>query len=234
LVSQKQSRDQIATRVAELLSLVDLTEHADKYPAQLSGGEQQRVALVRALAPSPGLLLLDEPLSALDAKVRARLRCEIRAVQSRLGVTTIMVTHDQEEAQTIADRIFVMNAGQIEQMGAPSEIYDAPLSFFVADFIGVMNFFRLRSSTRRMLNAGAISSLAIPRDIYPDSLCRWRCALKISCLRTAKAMNRIASALSFRTLNRSAHSFASISTLSLWRVMKSASMFAKTWPRNCT
>ena len=140
LVNQRLGRDAVQRRVDELLSLVDLSSHADKYPAQLSGGEQQRVALARALAPSPGLLLLDEPLSALDAKVRARLRREIRDIQDRLGVTTIMVTHDQEEAQTMADRIFVLNAGRIEQMGTPSEIYDAPATPFVADFIGVMNF----------------------------------------------------------------------------------------------
>ena len=140
LVNQRLGRDAVQRRVDELLSLVDLSGHADKYPAQLSGGEQQRVALARALAPSPGLLLLDEPLSALDAKVRARLRREIRDIQDRLGVTTIMVTHDQEEAQTMADRIFVINAGRIEQMGTPSEIYDAPATPFVADFIGVMNF----------------------------------------------------------------------------------------------
>ena len=140
LVNQRMSRDAIGRRVDELLALVDLSGHTDKYPAQLSGGEQQRVALARALAPSPGLLLLDEPLSALDAKVRARLRREIRDIQDRLGVTTIMVTHDQEEAQTMADRIFVLDAGRIEQMGTPSEIYDAPATPFVADFIGVMNF----------------------------------------------------------------------------------------------
>ena len=140
LVNQKMERGAVGRRVDELLSLVDLTGHAAKYPAQLSGGEQQRVALARALAPSPGLLLLDEPLSALDAKVRARLRREIRDIQTRLDVTTIMVTHDQEEAQTMADRIFVMNAGRIEQAGTPSEIYDAPATPFVADFIGVMNF----------------------------------------------------------------------------------------------
>ena len=140
LVNQRVGRDAVERRVDELLSLVDLSEHAAKYPAQLSGGEQQRVALARALAPSPGLLLLDEPLSALDAKVRARLRREIRDIQNRLGVTTIMVTHDQEEAQTMADRIFVLDAGRIEQMGTPSEIYDAPATPFVADFIGVMNF----------------------------------------------------------------------------------------------
>ena len=130
----------ISRRVRELLELVGLLDHTAKYPVQLSGGEQQRVALARALAISPSLLLLDEPLSALDAKVRAHLRREIRNIQDRLGVTTIMVTHDQEEAQTMADRIFVMNAGRVEQMGTPTEIYDCPATPFVADFIGVMNF----------------------------------------------------------------------------------------------
>ena len=141
LVNKGMSKAEIEARVNELLELVGLVDHAPKYPGQLSGGEQQRVALVRALATSPGLLLLDEPLSALDAKVRAHLRREIRAIQDRLGVTTIMVTHDQEEAQTMADRIFVMNGGRIEQMGTPDDIYDEPATPFVADFIGVMNFF---------------------------------------------------------------------------------------------
>ena len=124
----------------ELLEMVGLAEQGDKYPAQLSGGQQQRVALARALATSPGLLLLDEPLSALDAKVRVHLRHEIRQLQRRVGVTTIMVTHDQEEALTIADRIVVMNHGVIEQVGTPVEVYRRPASAFVADFIGVMNF----------------------------------------------------------------------------------------------
>ena len=127
-------------RVHELLDMMGLVEHAAKYPAQLSGGQQQRVALARALATSPGLLLLDEPLSALDAKVRVYLRHEIKQLQRRLGVTTIMVTHDQEEALTMADRIVVMNHGAIEQIGTPLEIYRSPASAFVADFIGVMNF----------------------------------------------------------------------------------------------
>lgn len=140
LVNNKTARVEIDEKVSELLALVGLSDHAGKYPGQLSGGEQQRVALVRALATSPGLLLLDEPLSALDAKVRAHLRREIREIQDRLGVTTIMVTHDQEEAQTMADRIFVMNQGRIEQTGTPSEIYEQPETPFVADFIGVMNF----------------------------------------------------------------------------------------------
>ena len=140
LINKKLAKSHIEERVAGLLSLVDLTLHAHKYPSQLSGGEQQRVALVRALAISPGLLLLDEPLSALDAKVRAHLRREIRELQKSLGVTTVMVTHDQEEAQTMADRIFVMSHGRLEQTGTPNQIYDAPASPFVADFIGVMNF----------------------------------------------------------------------------------------------
>ena len=140
LTSRGMKRADIDKRVKELLDLVGLPDSGAKYPAQLSGGQQQRVALARALATSPGLLLLDEPLSALDARVRVRLRHEIRSVQRRLGLTTIMVTHDQEEALTMADRIVVMNHGVIEQVGTPSEIYRAPTTPFVADFVGTMNF----------------------------------------------------------------------------------------------
>ena len=154
LVNKKMASADMAARVTELLGLVGLASHADKYPGQLSGGEQQRVALVRALATSPGLLLLDEPLSALDAKVRAHLRREIRGIQDRLGVTTIMVTHDQEEAQTMADRIFVMNDGRIEQRGSPDEIYDQPATPFVADFIGVMNFLPVTVGDSTTVNCG--------------------------------------------------------------------------------
>jgi len=136
----KVSKQDIEKRVSELLDLVGMPDQADKYPAQLSGGQQQRVSLARALAISPGLLLLDEPLSALDAKVRAMLRNEITDLQRKLGVTTIMVTHDQEEALTMADRIVVMNHGVIEQVGTPMEIYSQPATAFVADFIGTMNF----------------------------------------------------------------------------------------------
>ncbi len=132
----------LARRIHELLELVGLQGMGRKYPAQLSGGQQQRVALARAMALSPSLLLLDEPLSALDAKVRVRLRGEIRELQRRLGVTTIMVTHDQEEALTMADRIMVMNQGVLVQFGGPQEIYDWPNSPFVASFIGAMNFLR--------------------------------------------------------------------------------------------
>jgi iron(III) transport system ATP-binding protein len=140
LENRKLPRREVQERVRELLELVGLTGQDDKYPAQLSGGEQQRVALARALATSPGLLLLDEPLSALDAKVRVYLRHEVRQLQRRLGITTIMVTHDQEEALTMADRIVVMNHGAIVQVGTPLEIYRAPATPFVADFVGTMNF----------------------------------------------------------------------------------------------
>jgi iron(III) transport system ATP-binding protein len=140
LVSRRQSRAQITARVAELLALVGMPDAGPRFPAQLSGGQQQRVALARALATAPGLLLLDEPLSALDARVRLRLRHEIKALQRRLGVTTIMVTHDQEEALTMADRIVVMNQGAIEQVGTPQQVYAAPATAFVADFVGAMNF----------------------------------------------------------------------------------------------
>lgn len=140
LKNQKLPKAQIAARVAELLQLVGLQGLDRRYPAQLSGGQQQRVALARALALSPGLLLLDEPLSALDARVRANLRSEIKSLQRRVGVTAIMVTHDQEEALTMADRIVVMNHGHIVQIGTPLEIYQQPATPFVADFVGQMNF----------------------------------------------------------------------------------------------
>ncbi|MBM3548507.1 MAG: putative 2-aminoethylphosphonate ABC transporter ATP-binding protein [Alphaproteobacteria bacterium] len=140
LVSRGKSRAEIQARVAELLALVGLPDSGAKYPAQLSGGQQQRVALARALAISPGLLLLDEPLSALDARVRQHLRQELKDLQRKLGITTIMVTHDQEEALALADRIVVMNHGVIDQVGTPTEIYRKPASPFVADFVGTMNF----------------------------------------------------------------------------------------------
>ncbi len=147
-------RDKIASRVNELLEMVGLPDQIDKYPAQLSGGQQQRIALARAIATSPGLLLLDEPLSALDAKVRVRLRHEIKELQRELGVTTVMVTHDQEEALSMADRIVVMNHGVIEQVGAPTEIYRNPASLFVAGFIGEMNQVDATAATSASLIIG--------------------------------------------------------------------------------
>ncbi|MDQ6432441.1 ABC transporter ATP-binding protein [Mesorhizobium sp. LHD-90] len=126
-------------RVAEMLNLIKLPEFGGRYPYQLSGGQQQRVALARALAPKPKLLLLDEPLSALDAKVRVSLRDEIRSIQKELGITTIFVTHDQEEALSISDRIVVMYGGKAEQVGTPFEIYNRPATKFVANFVGTLN-----------------------------------------------------------------------------------------------
>jgi iron(III) transport system ATP-binding protein len=128
-------------KVEDMLALVGLEGLQQRYPAQLSGGQQQRVALARALVLSPDFLLLDEPLSALDAKVRLRLRSEIREVQRRLGVTTIMVTHDQEEALTMSDKVVVMNNARIEQIGDPRVVYERPATPFVADFVGSVNFF---------------------------------------------------------------------------------------------
>lgn len=151
LVNRKAPRIEVRQRVTDLLKLVGLPGSESKFPAQLSGGQQQRIALARALATAPGLLLLDEPLSALDALERIRLRQEIRALQQKLGVTTIMVTHDQEEALSMADRIVVMNHGVIEQVGTPMNIYREPVSAFVADFVGKINVLpaRLSSGTLR-------------------------------------------------------------------------------------
>jgi len=135
-------RGDIAPRVAEMLALVNLAGEAARLPHQLSGGQQQRVALARALAPKPAVLLLDEPLSALDAKVREDLRGEIKTLQSKLSITTIMVTHDQHEAMELADRIVVMDRGRIEQIGRPVDLYERPASRFVAGFLGRMNLVR--------------------------------------------------------------------------------------------
>jgi putative spermidine/putrescine transport system ATP-binding protein len=133
------SRSLRAARAAELLDLVGLAEHGSKYPQQLSGGQQQRVALARAFAIEPRVLLLDEPLSALDAQVRVQLREEIRRIQYEMGTTTVLVTHDQEEALSMADRVAVMNGGRVEQVGTPDEVYRRPVTAFVSSFIGVVN-----------------------------------------------------------------------------------------------
>ena len=154
LVNRKQPRAQIKQRVDELLKLVGLPGSGAKFPAQLSGGQQQRIALARALATSPGLLLLDEPLSALDALERVRLRQEIRSLQRKLGVTTIMVTHDQEEALSVADRIVVMNHGVIEQVGTPMQVYRDPATPFVADFVGKINVLSGQLHPGRQLHIG--------------------------------------------------------------------------------
>ena len=141
---KKQSKDAITKRVGELLEMIHMPEKADRYPYQLSGGQQQRVALARALAVEPQVLLLDEPLSALDAKIRVALRNEIRAIQRQLGITTVYVTHDQEEALSLSDRVVVMSDGRIEQIGSPSEIYNFPATSFVASFVGTLNLLAAR------------------------------------------------------------------------------------------
>jgi ABC-type Fe3+/spermidine/putrescine transport system ATPase subunit len=149
LKMRKMNQQTIAQRVDQMLDLVGLRDWRKLFPAQLSGGQQQRVALVRALAPDPQVLLLDEPLSALDAKIRVRLRAEIKRLQQELKKTMIYVTHDQEEALSIADRVVVMEKGQFRQVGKPIDIYKCPNSDFVADFVGTSNFFKgLRTNDR--------------------------------------------------------------------------------------
>lgn len=169
LENARRPRDEVRARVAELLELIGLAAQSGKYPAQLSGGQQQRVALARAMAISPGLLLLDEPLSALDAKVRVHLRHEIKELQRKLGVTTIMVTHDQEEALSMADRIVVMNHGVIEQIGTPTDVYRQPETLFVAAFIGEANQFEAKVNGGGTIALGGTELRCAPHDITPGS-----------------------------------------------------------------
>lgn len=150
----------IATRVAQLLNMIKLPEEGAKFPGQLSGGQQQRVALARAIAVDPRLLLLDEPLSALDANVRSTLRGEIRALQQELEIPTLMVTHDQDEAMAVADKIVCMNQGTVEQVGTPTELYTEPKTRFVAEFLGESNI--LNEEDARALN---------PEFLYTQSYC---------------------------------------------------------------
>ncbi|MEB0139981.1 MULTISPECIES: putative 2-aminoethylphosphonate ABC transporter ATP-binding protein [unclassified Undibacterium] len=170
----RQNRADKNHRVDELLDLVGLHGTENRYPSELSGGQQQRVALARALATSPSLLLLDEPLSALDAKVRERLRQELRRLQQKLGVTTIMVTHDQDEAMTIADTVVVMSNGQIEQIGSPEQIYRDPASHFVADFVGRANWLPLLRSADGLASlAGLPINVNLPSGAHNATLfCR--------------------------------------------------------------
>jgi len=139
---QKLPKSEIAARVADMLSMVKLTGLDKRYPRELSGGQQQRVALARALVTRPAILLLDEPLSNLDAKLRVEMQVEIKRIQKELGITTIIVTHDHEEAISLADRVIVMNEGKILQIGAPQEVFDHPSSPFIADFMGFSTFLR--------------------------------------------------------------------------------------------
>lgn len=168
---RKASTSDIAEKVREVLDLVQLTGKESRYPAELSGGEKQRTALARSLALAPAVLLLDEPLSALDPNLRKQVRLELRALQRRVGITFLMVTHDQEEALTLADRITVMNRGRVEQTATPQQIYLNPATPFVAQFLGAMNWFNgigLRPEATRISPEpplfGQISSTAIVRS----------------------------------------------------------------------
>ncbi|WP_108459818.1 ABC transporter ATP-binding protein [Devosia naphthalenivorans] len=165
--------EQRRARIEEMLKLIGLAGYEKRYPYELSGGQQQRVALARAIAPRPRMLLLDEPLSALDAKIRVSLREEIRAIQLDLGITTVFVTHDQEEALSISDRIVVMNAGNIEQLGAPHEIYNKPATRFVASFVGQLNNIEatvLEAATKTVSIDGQIATVpTLPTDAATGS-----------------------------------------------------------------
>ncbi len=169
---RKRPKAEIDRRVHDLLGLIHLEDRGDRYPWQLSGGQQQRVALARALAIEPQVLLLDEPLSALDAKIRIVLRKEIRAIQRQLGITTVYVTHDQEEALSLSDRVVVMSEGRIEQIGTPSEIYNFPTTAFVASFVGTLNLVNARmvdaSTGRLTIDGQEIRASKIRSDTSSD------------------------------------------------------------------
>ncbi len=164
------------SRVEDMLRLIGLPHIADRYPYQLSGGQQQRVALARAIAPRPRVLLLDEPLSALDAKIRVSLRTEIRDLQRELGITTIFVTHDQEEALSMSDRIVVMSEGRIEQVGTPFEIYNRPRTRFVASFVGTLGLLNGESRTATASSSMGRKSRRMPARRGSATRSRWRCA----------------------------------------------------------
>jgi putative spermidine/putrescine transport system ATP-binding protein len=166
---RRMSHDERARRSRHLLDLVGLSSAMGRYPRQLSGGQQQRVALARALAIEPSVLLLDEPLSALDAKVRVQLREEVRRIQLELGITTLYVTHDQEEALSISDRVAVMSVGRVEQIGTPAQIYGAPLTPFVANFVGTMNVLEgtvLSKEDRSVRCAGVVVKVQDPSFVH--------------------------------------------------------------------
>ena len=157
------SKAEIKTSVERVLGIVHLTQYAERFPNQLSGGQQQRVALARALVAEPKLLLLDEPLSNLDAKLRESMRFEIKEIQRKLGITVVYVTHDQTEAMAMSDRIFLINRGDIQQCGTPQEIYNSPVNQFVADFLGNVDFFKGEAGDGRIIFP-AMDGQSIPYD----------------------------------------------------------------------
>ena len=163
LVIKKQNKEQIRERVNRALEIVHLTKYANRFPNQMSGGQQQRVALARALVAAPKLLLLDEPLSNLDAKLRESMRFEIKDIQKQLGITVVYVTHDQTEAMAMSDRIFLINRGVVQQSGTPQEIYNQPVNQFVADFLGKVDFFKGEVKNGR-IELTSMGGQSIPYD----------------------------------------------------------------------
>jgi putrescine transport system ATP-binding protein len=165
-------RRRIAARVEEMLALVQMTDYRRRRPHELSGGQRQRVALARALAKMPKLLLLDEPLAALDRRLRAQTRLELTGIQERVGISFLVVTHDQEEALSMASRVAVMNQGRLVQIGTPGEIYERPVSRFVADFVGEVNLFEGELTTRSNGPALAVAGFDIPIPLPPGTKLR--------------------------------------------------------------
>lgn len=172
LVNKKIKKSEIDKKVNEMLALVGLEEAKNKYPSEISGGQQQRVALARAIVLQPDILLLDEPLSALDAKVRESLRAEIKRIQKKLNITTIMVTHDQEEALTMGDKIVVFNNGHVMQIGTPEEIYYNPKNDFTADFIGKINFVTSDDGDKKYMRPECIEFSKESKSEYKSGIVR--------------------------------------------------------------
>ena len=169
LEMRRRPRAEIARRVDEVLALVNLQDLAGRYPAQLSGGQQQRVALARAVVFEPPLLLLDEPFGALDRKLREAMQLEVRALQRRLGVTTVFITHDQDEALALSDRIAIMNAGRIEQLGTPTQVYDHPATAFAAGFMGESNIYPGSVAEAGQVRLDNGLALAVASDLPPGT-----------------------------------------------------------------
>ncbi|MGH6623643.1 MAG: ABC transporter ATP-binding protein [Burkholderiaceae bacterium] len=172
LVERRTPRDEIRRRVAEALALVGLTDFGERFPSRLSGGQQQRVALARTLVIEPQVLLLDEPLSNLDKKLREQTRVELKRLQRKLGITTIFVTHDQEEAMTTADRMAVLDAGVLQQIGAPRELFDTPVNRFVAEFVGSINVLSGQfDAERRVFVAEGLGDVPVSATAHGTALC---------------------------------------------------------------